>query len=203
MSNLPKQVLISMTVILIAGGVVSAHEVEPREKAQEKREAVQQQIAERKEAVQQKVEEKRQTAQSKLSDGKLKACQKRESNIKRIMSRAANRGTRQIEVFSKISDRTQAFYKDKGKTLSNYEQLVEAVETKQAAAKAAVESTSSSSTEFSCDSADPKASAQGFKQVLKQQNAALKEYKTAVKNLIVGVKSVQGKEGSSKSEDQS
>ncbi len=44
---------------------------------------------------------------------------------------------------------------------------------------------------------NPKGVISSFKESLKAEITALKEYKTAIKNLIVGVKSVQGATSSS------
>lgn len=137
-------------------------------------------------------ESRRNSAKTRLADAKLKACQNRERTITKILSRISDRGTKQLEVFNKIAERTKEFYVTKGKTLSNYDDLVAEVDAKKAAAEAAVEAIKSSSIEFACDGEDPKGTASMFKESLKAEIAALKNYKTAVKNLIVGVKSAQG-----------
>ena len=135
--------------------------------------------------------ERREAGLARLEDAKLKACQNREKAIQNIMTRHSARGTKQLEVFTKISDRTQAFYTEKGKTLSNYNALVVDAAAKKSAAEAAVETVKNGSTQFKCDGENPKAVVSSFRENLKSMNSALKEYKTAVKNLIVGVKSVQ------------
>lgn len=142
--------------------------------------------------------EKKEAAQTRLADTKLKACQNREKAITNIMARMADRGQKQVDLFGKISDRTQAFYTDKGKTLGNYDALVADVAAKRADAQTAVDATKATSVEFKCDRTDPKGVAARFKEQLKAQNTALKAYKTAVKDLIVGVKSVQGATASTK-----
>lgn len=129
---------------------------------------------------------------ARLVDTKLKACQKRENAINNIMSRLADRGTKQLDLFTKISERTQAFYASKGKTLSNYDTLLADVTAKKTAAQTAVATVKSASTEFKCDGTNPKGTMSTFKSALKLEIEALKAYKTSVKNLIVGVKSVQG-----------
>lgn len=129
---------------------------------------------------------------TRLADARLKACQNREKAINNIMSRIADRGQKQLDLFSSIATRTETFYADKGKTLSNYDALVAEVNAKQAAAQTAVDAVKSSSVTFACDGTDPKGAASSFKAALKSEIAALKDYRTAVKNLIVGVKSVQG-----------
>lgn len=147
---------------------------------------------EQKTTAQTNAEERKEAAQGRLADAKLKACENRQKAIQNIMARIADRGTKQLDVFSKISERTQTFYTDKAKTLENYDALVEEVNTKKAAAETAIQAIKDSSTTFACDVENPKGAIEGFKESLKAEITALKEYRTAVKNLIVGVKSVQG-----------
>lgn len=132
------------------------------------------------------------TAEKRLAADKLKVCEDRQQVITNIMTRLGDRGQKQLDLFTTIAQRTEKFYTEKGKTLSNYDALVAAVNTKQAAAQAAVSIIKSTSVDFKCDGTDPKGVAAAFKDNLKVEIAALKEYRTAVKNLIVGVKSVQG-----------
>jgi hypothetical protein len=120
-----------------------------------------------------------------------KVCEKRQAKIKASMNRIADRGQKQLTLFGTIATRTEDFYISKGKTLSNYDQLVADVNTKHNAAQTALDAIKTASTNFTCDSADPKASVTGFKASLKSEISVLKDYRTAVKNLIVGVKSVQ------------
>lgn len=134
---------------------------------------------------------KKEVAQARLANAKLKACQNREKVINNIMRRMGDRGQKQIDLFTKIADKTTAFYDEKGKTLSTYETLVADVAAKKVVAQSAVDTTKTSVAEFACDGTDPKGAAASFKENLRAQNNALKAYKTAVKNLIVGVKSVQ------------
>jgi hypothetical protein len=129
--------------------------------------------------------------QARLSAVKLKVCENRHKSITNIMSRISDRGQKQLNLFSTIATRTEAFYINKGKTLSNYDTLVTAVNDKKAAAQTTVDAIKADSASFSCSSTDPQGSIAGFKTALKTEIQALKDYKTAVKNLIVGVKSVQ------------
>ncbi len=131
-------------------------------------------------------------AQAKLADTKLKVCQKREKNINNVMSRIADRGQKQLDLFSSIATKTETFYLNKGKVLSNYDALLADVMAKKEAAQATVDTVKSTGVTFKCDGTDPKGAVSSFKESLKSEIAALKEYKTSVKNFIVGVKSVQG-----------
>lgn len=170
----------------IAVGAVPTRAQEAQESAEERKETAQTTATENKDA-----------AQTRLADAKLKACQKREKAINNIMSRLSDRGTKQLDLFTKIAERTETFYTEKGKTLSNYEALVAEVNAKKAEATTAVAGLKETSVTFACDGTDPKGVASTFKASLKAQNDALKAYKTAVKNLVVGVKSVQGTTSSS------
>ncbi|SRR6266404_669352 len=136
-------------------------------------------------------------AQSRLDATKLRVCQNREKAIDNIMARIAERGQRQIDLFTKIADRVETFYTNKGKTLSNYDALVADVNAKKAAAQTAVDQIKADKANFKCDGTDPHGASATFKADLKLEISALKDFRTSVKNLIVGVKSVQGTTSSS------
>ena len=137
------------------------------------------------------VNERKEAAATGLTATKLKVCLKRQAKISNIMARIANRGSKQIELFNTIAERTQNFYTEKGKTLTNYDALVADVAAKKAAAQEAVAAISIASIGFDCNSENPKGMASNFQASLKSEIETLKAYKTSVKNLIVGVKSVQ------------
>ena len=135
--------------------------------------------------------EAKEAAKTKLADAKLRVCKTHEKVIDTIMGNAAARGDKQMGVIDTIATRTEAFYQSKGKTLANYDELVAKVNAAKATAQTAVDTVKNSSTTFNCDGTDPKGVAAGFKNAVRAEITALKEYRTAVKNLIVGVKSVQ------------
>lgn len=170
-----------------------------KKEAEAKREAAKQEVEKKREAAKQELEKKREAAKNdleqkkeKLKDDKLKICQERESHINNNMSTLATRGQERLDLFSTIAERTETFYKNKGKTLTNYDALVAAVGAQKTVAQAAVDAVISSSVSFKCDGSNPKGVAAEFKAKVKTMNSALKDYRSAVKNLIVGVKSVQG-----------
>jgi len=193
------------------GGVAYAQEStdDSRQIIEEKKAAAQQRAEEAKLRAQQRAEEAKanalkraeeakQRAQSRASEtkqrlegAKLKACEAREKRISATMAQMTKRGENHIAVFTKISDRVKAFYEKKGHTAEDYDMLVAEVDTKKASAEAAVASAQSVGDVFSCDSDNPKIASEQFREAHKAQVAALKEYRTAVKNLIVAVKSAQ------------
>lgn len=158
-----------------------------KQAAEKKREAAKQELEKKREAAKNELELKK----DKLKDDKLKICQEREDHIDSSMTGAASRGQEKITLFTKIAERTEAFYVSKGKVLSNYNDLVTVVNTEKAAAQSAVDTVKASSSGFKCDGDNPKGAANLFKIDIQAMNDALKNYRTAVKDLIVGVKSVQ------------
>jgi hypothetical protein len=130
-----------------------------------------------------------------LEAAKLRVCQNRQAAIGQILSRMADRAQRQLDVFTTITERVQVFYARKGRTLSNYDALVADANAKKTAADVQVTALGSAVT-FNCTVDNPKGIVQSFKDKLRTTNAALKDYRTAVKNLISGVKSVQGQAAS-------
>ena len=145
---------------------------------------------------------RRAEAKERLSDARLKTCQSREGKIKNIMSRIADRGQKQLDLFTSIAERTEKFYVDKGRMVSNYDALVAEVNTKKADAQTAVDAIKADSAAFVCTADGPKSIVTAFQGNLKTEIQALKAYKTAVKNLIVAVKSAQSVAEPSTNEEQ-
>lgn len=154
--------------------------------------AVSDRASDAQETVQTRKEDRKEQVAAKLDDNKRKVCDKRLKNITRMMTKMQLRGEKQLDVFTKIADRTKAFYEEKQRTVENYDDLVAAVDEKKQAAQLSVAAGAEAIQDFSCDSDDPTAIKDLFKTQIKEQIAALKAYKTAVKDLIVGVKSAQG-----------
>jgi len=130
------------------------------------------------------------TASSKLGQAKLKLCAAHENAINGILARIANRGSRHLALITSVATRTENFYKKNGKPLSNYDSLVANVNTTMTAAQSAVNLVKTTSTSFSCSSSDPLGALQQFKDNTLGEVAALQAYKTAVQNLVSGVKTV-------------
>ncbi len=129
--------------------------------------------------------------QAHMTAGLLKACQNRQAAITNIMLRIDTRAQNQIALFSTIATRVENFYVSQGKTISNYNQLVAAIN--QAAIKANTDfATLKTSSAFSCTATNPKGMVTTFQSYLKLEISDLQNYRSAVKNLIVGVASANG-----------
>lgn len=128
---------------------------------------------------------------SHLAAAQPKACQNREAAINNIMSRIDTRAQNQLTLFGTIATRVEGFYTSKGKTVSNYDQLVAAIATAKTQATTDLSTMQGNST-FSCSSSDPKGMVTAFQGYLKTEITDLQSYRTAVKNLVVAVASANG-----------
>lgn len=126
------------------------------------------------------------TQTGKLEDKKLEACEKRQQVITATMARVQDRAQKQLQVFDKVAERVQNFYEDKGYHIADYGQLVEQMTATRTAAMNAT-STMAQNGAFNCGGDAPKGTLDGFNTQAKAANATLKDYKTAVSNLISAV----------------
>ncbi|QQG51106.1 MAG: hypothetical protein HZB75_01185 [Candidatus Saccharibacteria bacterium] len=146
------------------------------------------------EKLRQSAQDRIEDRKERLSDAKQKLCEARKERITRSIKRVSSRGERHLKVFATITDRVTTFYKNKGKTLSNYDILVADVAAKKTAAEVAVRATAAYENTFDCSGDDPKGVLKSFRTTVAAQREAMKKFRTAIKNLIVGVKSVQAEE---------
>ncbi len=132
---------------------------------------------------------------------KIKVCQTHERNIKNRADHLQNLVDRMFTNFDRIATRVENYYTQKlvpqGKTLSNYNVLVSDIATKKAAVTTSVEKAKADIAGFSCTtSADPKADLTTYRTDMQTVKAALKVYRTSIKNLIVAVVGLIGESAS-------
>lgn len=124
---------------------------------------------------------------ARLDEAKRRICEKREERIQTLIRGSVARAQRHVDVFTTISNRVQAFYKDKGEAFAAYGQLVSAVSTQKRTVDASLK-TLQESAAFACNSDAPKAQLANFREAHQQVLRDLKAYRQAVRDLIVGVK---------------
>lgn len=170
--------------------------------AAENRRATEQAAKERRAAAQQELKERQAAAKERLSEAKLKICEKRQANINDRSTKIADRATKHLAVFDKIAERVKTFYINKGNTFDTYDLLVSEVDAKRTAAQSAIDNLTDLKASFNCSDAEPKLAIEGFKAAMTEAQTALKEYRTAIKDLIVGVKSANTSDSTSTEEAQ-
>ena len=132
----------------------------------------------------------------KLQGDNLTKCQNKEGNINRLMQRVNTRTQLQLNLFEKIAERVQTYYEENNLSLSNYDELVTAVEAARTQAQNTFRAMEQNGGSFACDGEDPHAYTNQFRNSFNSTVDDLQAYKTAVRNLIVAVRSVATEEAS-------
>jgi RNase P/RNase MRP subunit POP5 len=139
----------------------------------------------------------------KLAAAKVILCQKVEAAIQKRSTQMATRSANMQKVFDSIAARVETYYTNKvipaGKSVTNYDALVADIATKKTDVATEVTTAQTDASSFSCSTADPKGQMTVFREDMQEIIAALKNYRTSIKNLIVAVRSVTGTENSATS----
>jgi hypothetical protein len=123
-----------------------------------------------------------------LTEAEQRVCSRRQTVINNVMDRIGKRGDRHVELIDRISERTQAFYKDKGLAVNSYDALLANVVTAKATADTAAQAVTDARADFACTGNDPIGSADSFKSQMYARSDAVKAYRDAVKALVLAVK---------------
>ncbi len=101
------------------------------------------------------------------------------------------------EKFDAIAKRVEDYYISKvvpsGKTVTNYDSLVSEIQNKKQATQTALGKAQTDANSFSCSGNDPKGQLTQFRTDMQTVKSALKDYRTAIKNLIVAVRFKESK----------
>lgn len=154
--------------------------------------AQKQEVEAHKSEIKDRLEAKKAEIKEKLADKRLQTCERRQSMINKIFDNATERNKKQLAVFQKIEDKVKAFYVDKKLSVEGYDAAVANADAKKTAAVAAIEA--SADVNFDCASADGTNPGSVIKEAMQARHTALKDYKTAVKDLIVLVKKGHGQQ---------
>lgn len=132
-----------------------------------------------------------------LSEARLKICETREEKIDNRFKSLVALGEKTHTGKEKIIERVDGFYTNvlvpAGYTLPNYAALKSDIATKDQSVKTILEELQASGEEFSCDSEDPKALADEFKENTQALIAANKAYRQSVRNFVVAVRDLAKK----------
>lgn len=123
----------------------------------------------------------------------IQACQARERAVQTRMNSLVRFSNNMVEKFEAISLRVQNFYIERvvaaDITVDNYDELLTNISTKQLAVTTAINTAQTSVNEFSCeDGGDLLSHYSAFRQNMQAVKQALGEYRSAIKDLIVAVR---------------
>lgn len=130
----------------------------------------------------------------RASEAQIQACQARERGIQRRAEHLVRFATNMLAVFDRITQHVQQFYTTvvipRGQTLTNYDDLLVAIDEKKAAVEAALTQATESAASFSCDNDNPKASTQAFRSDMQTVKSTLHTMRRSVRDLIVAVRTL-------------
>lgn len=187
-------------VVLVSPGVSARAEHANAQEREARTTELRAKANEAREAAQVRVEERKKEVAEKLQGKRLEACERHEVNINRILDKSAKQSEKKLEVARKIEDRVKDFYEAKKLNLANYDALTVVVDEKEDAAVAAIEAVEA--TEYDCTAEGEKKEIGALiSSSMKSQNAAVREYRVAVKDLLREVKQSAKAAEAEKTED--
>lgn len=128
-----------------------------------------------------------------LTTDKLRSCQAKENSLKKRLASLIRTATNMLEKFDSIANRVKEFYINKvlssGRSVSNYDALLADVEAKKALVQDAINKAKEDADSFTCTGNDPKGTLSQYRVNMQAVKTALKNYRTSIKNLIVGIHS--------------
>jgi hypothetical protein len=133
-------------------------------------------------------------AQEKIKEAREKVCSNRKTSAGNVETRVIHRGQKRLDAYTKIAERAEKFYADKGLTVTNYDTLVADVNAKKSAAQTAVDTLSADKGQLpsvACGNGTGKPAIEKFKTDLKAEQNALKAYKTSIKTLLQAIKAAK------------
>ena len=129
-------------------------------------------------------QERRKTAKTSV-EGRQKACQARETNLKRKITNFDKQSQRHLDRYNATLVKLQAYQETNKLDAPDYDTLVAAAEAKKTAATAAVVALKQASVDVDCTKDDPAAAVATVKESVTNTREALKQYHKAVKALLV------------------
>lgn len=145
-----------------------------------------QRVEERKAAIQERLETIKEERTARLDAKRLEICEKRQQKINDITARGMEQNKKQLAVFQKIEENVKAFAAEKSLSNNAIDAAITAADTKKTAAVATIEAAAEIS--FVCSTTDATKPGSIIKEAMTSRHAALKEYRTSIKDLIVTVK---------------
>lgn len=141
-----------------------------------------QQIEDRKLELKQRLDAKAAERKERLEGRRLAQCQNRQDDINALLDRSVSNGRERLAKIQRFEEGVKAFYDKQELKSGDYEAAVAAVDDKEAAAIAALDTIAAE--EFLCDEVDPAKPAETIRTTQDIKQTALKEYRQSVVDLI-------------------
>lgn len=151
-------------------------------------------IEKKRQELKDRLQTKREEVKEKLSDKRLMVCEKHETNINKVVQASKTRAGKVLERLQNVEKRVREYYTNKSVDVANFDALSSDIDSKEAAAVAAIEVVGS--TQFSCGDDDATNPGSVVKTAVKAEHSALKDYRDAIRELVKAIiKAQSSKEG--------
>lgn len=142
----------------------------------------------RRQSALEKKKQEQQRKEQERKDRRIKTCEAKAEGINTAFTKITENRRRIYTRLTEISDKVQAFVSTKQLAVENYDNLVAAIDQRRATAEASINQVHASSTLSCNDVRTPKDQLQAFREKRKGSIDALKEYRGAIKRLVLAVK---------------
>ena len=147
-------------------------------------------LKEKRDELKEKIASRAAIRKEKLAEAKQKVCETRKKIIVNRSNKIAERAQKQFEVFQNHAQRVDDYYNNKllpkGIIVPNYEALKADIAAKKDAVQVAIEAAKAAAANFDC--AGQLAT---FREDMREAIAALKEYRTSIRNFIVAIRTAK------------
>lgn len=124
----------------------------------------------------------------KLDEKRLVRCQEKSEQINRVLERGSARGTEQLARLDQIAKRIQEFYRSHSYTVTNYEDLVSAINLNREEVVTTLSQMNVDGKRFKCDGDNPESTLLSYREKHQAKNAAMVAYRASVRDLAVAIK---------------
>jgi hypothetical protein len=176
-----KLLLVAAIFSVLIVAPVSAQQVEQPQSA---REEAQKRAAERQQSREDRVAEIKKEAEARKIEFQKERCEAREQRLRELLPKLANGGERVKSAIDKSYTRVQTFYETGKLTVTNYQQLVDAIELAKANAESALQTVESYQFVVDCDKEGVGTQLDSYRTAVQEAREALKTYRKAVVDLI-------------------
>ena len=118
----------------------------------------------------------------------ISRCAAQSDRITTIMNNSADQAARQLAIFRSIADKAVLFMNEKQLSVGGYAERAAELDTAHKQAEQSISNLKSAAEKFNCDNRQPRATVANFKSQAAKKRTALKHYKSAVRNLVVAIK---------------
>lgn len=172
-----------------------------KDDAERVRELAKERAEQQKEAIEAKREEIKEKVEERKAEIDVERCERNQSKLESLMPRLSNSADVQTRVLDTMYERVVGFYETGQLSVDNYEELVAEIETQKMEAADALVILSETTVEINCEQKGLGGQLSEYREGIKVVRDEIREYRTALVNLIKAMKSADDDSGADEVED--